>query len=97
MYESPARTSLLAALRTAIGDPDSARNLSQFITAEVIGRLLRTLHQEEAAAEIRSALVASQVIGVSVGCRIRRGANGRIAGQLSAPKMSLQRAPILPA
>lgn len=72
VWESPAGASLIAAVRTAIGDPTSARVLSQFITAEVISRLLRSLHYEAAEAELRGALVASQVIGVVIGRYVLR-------------------------
>jgi AcrR family transcriptional regulator len=66
-WESPAGTALLAALRTAIGDPGSTGALSQFITTEIIARLVRTLEYPPAEAELRGALVASQVLGVIVG------------------------------
>ena len=66
-WESPAGTALLAAIRTAIGDPGATGVLSQFITTEIIARLVRTLNYPPAEAELRGALVASQVLGVVVG------------------------------
>ncbi len=66
-WESPAGTALLAAIRTAIGDPDATGALSQFITTEIIARLVRTFDYPPAEAELRGALVASQVLGVVVG------------------------------
>jgi len=67
VWESPAGPSLVAAVRTAIGDPGSGRALTQFITAEIISRLLRSLHYGPVEAELRGALVASQMLGVVVG------------------------------
>jgi AcrR family transcriptional regulator len=67
VWESPVGNALIAALRTAVGDPGSTRVLSQFITAEIITRLLRTFDYPPAEAELRGALVASQVLGVVVG------------------------------
>ncbi len=67
VWESPVGTSLIAAVRTAIGDPGSTRALSQFITAEIIARLLRSLHYPPAEAEVRGALVMSAVLGVLMG------------------------------
>lgn len=67
VWESEAGASLIAALRTAIGDPGTTRALSQFITAEIVARLLRALNYSPAESELRSALVISQVLGVVVG------------------------------
>lgn len=67
VWDSPNGASLVAAVRTAIGDPGSARAFSQFITAEVISTLLRHLHYPPAEAERRGALVASQLLGVVIG------------------------------
>ncbi len=67
VWDSPAGSALVAALRTAIGDPDTTRALSQFVTAEIIARLLGTFHYPSAEAEFRGALVASQILGVVVG------------------------------
>ncbi len=67
VWESPAGSALLAALRDALGDPGSTRALSQFLTAEIIARLLHSFRYPEAEAELRGALVASQVLGVIVG------------------------------
>ncbi len=67
VWDSPAGSALLAALRTAIGDPGSTNALSQFVTAEIVTRLLGTMNYPAAEAELRGALVASQVLGVIVG------------------------------
>jgi AcrR family transcriptional regulator len=67
VWDSPAGSALVAALRSAIGDPDTTRALSQFVTAEIIARLLGTFGYPSAEAELRGALVASQVLGVVVG------------------------------
>ena len=67
VWESPAGASLIAAIRTAIGDPGTTRALSQFVTAEIVARLLRSLGYPAAEADLRGALVISQVLGVVVG------------------------------
>ena len=67
VWESPAGASLIAALRTAIGEPGPRRALSQFVTAEIITRLLRSLDYPPAEAELRGSLIISQVLGVIVG------------------------------
>ena len=67
VWDSTAGSALLAALRTAIGDPGSTRALSQFVTAEIITRLLKALGYPPAEVELRGALVASQVLGMIVG------------------------------
>ena len=67
VWESPAGASLIAAIRTAIGDPGTTRALGQFITAEIVARMLRSLDCPPAEADLRGALVVSQVLGVVVG------------------------------
>ena len=66
-WESPAGASLVAAFRTAVGDPGPGRALTQFVTTEVVGRVLRALQYPEAEAEIRGGLLASQILGVVIG------------------------------
>lgn len=66
-WESPAGASLIAALRTAVGDPGPRRALTQFVTTEIVGRVLRTLDHSEAEAELRGGLLASQILGVVIG------------------------------
>lgn len=66
-WDSPAGASLIAALRTAVGDPGPRRALTQFVTTEIIGRVLRTLDHSEAEAELRGGLLASQILGVVIG------------------------------
>lgn len=66
-WDSPAGASLIAALRTAVGDPGPRRALTQFVTTEIIGRVLRTLNHSEAEAELRGGLLASQILGVVIG------------------------------
>jgi AcrR family transcriptional regulator len=67
VWESPAGASLIAAVRTAVGDPGPRRALTQFITTEIISRVLRFLHHSDAEAEVRGALLASQILGVVIG------------------------------
>lgn len=67
VWESPAGASLIAAVRTAIGDPASTRALGQFVAAEIVARLLRSLHCPADETDRRAALVISQVLGIVVG------------------------------
>ena len=67
VWESPAGASLVAAVRTAVGDPGPRRALTQFITTEIVSRLLHQLDYSDAEAELRGALVASQELGVVIG------------------------------
>lgn len=67
VWESPAGASLIAAMRTAVGDPGSRRALTQFVTTEIVSRVLRGLDHSEEEAELRGALLASQILGVVIG------------------------------
>ncbi|SDO81669.1 regulatory protein, tetR family [Nakamurella panacisegetis] len=67
VWESPAGASLIAAIRTAIGDPTTTRALGEFITAEIVTRLLHSLNCPPSEVHLRTGLVISQVLGVVVG------------------------------
>ena len=67
VWDSELQPSLVGAVRTALTDPDLTRSISEFLTLEVIGRLLRTVDVPDAEASRRAGLVASQVLGVLVG------------------------------
>jgi len=67
VWESPVGTSLAAALRSAIDDPAMARPVREFLLTQVIGRVLRQADCTPDEHEIRSALLASQMMGVLMG------------------------------
>lgn len=67
VWDSPAGASLIAAIRTAVGDPGPRRALTQFVTTEIVSRLLRALQYSEAETELRGGLLASQILGVVIG------------------------------
>jgi AcrR family transcriptional regulator len=67
VWESDLQPSLVGAIRTALTDPGLTRSISEFLTLEVISRLLRTVDLPEAEASRRAGLVASQVLGVLMG------------------------------
>ena len=67
IWDSDLQPSLVAAIRTSLTDPSMLRSLGEFLTLEVIGRILETLELPEKEAERRAALTASQVLGVVVG------------------------------
>jgi AcrR family transcriptional regulator len=67
VWDSDLQPSLVAAIRTALTDPGLTRSISEFLTLEVISRILKTLDLPEAEASRRAGLVASQVLGVIMG------------------------------
>jgi AcrR family transcriptional regulator len=67
IWEGPHRPALVAALRTTITDPALSRPLTEFLTFEVIGRLLRGPDLSREESDRRAGLAASQMIGLLVG------------------------------
>ncbi len=67
VWESPMGSSLIAMLRTILADPASTRALQEFLSLQVVGRVIASLHDRPDEAEIRSSLVVSQILGVIVG------------------------------
>jgi len=66
-WDSELQPSLVAALRGALAEPDMTRVVGEFLSLEVIGRLITVLELPEAEAQRRSALVSSQLLGIVVG------------------------------
>jgi AcrR family transcriptional regulator len=64
VWESDASPALVAALRTVIADPAMTQAMRQFLTFEVLGRLLATLDIPQPEAERRAGLAVSQLVGV---------------------------------
>jgi AcrR family transcriptional regulator len=72
IWDSDLQPSLVAALRTGLAEPTTTRSLSEFLTLEVIGKLLRNLDLPEGEATLRTGLVASQLAGVIIGRYVLR-------------------------
>jgi len=69
IWDSDQRPALVAALRTALSDPAMTRPLEEFLSIEVIGRVIGRVvtDPDPAAARRRAGLVASTVLGLIVG------------------------------
>jgi AcrR family transcriptional regulator len=67
VWESALQPAMVASLRAMISDPGSTRGVGEFLTLEVIGRIVARLDLPEAEANRRAGLVASQVIGLFTG------------------------------
>jgi AcrR family transcriptional regulator len=72
VWDSDLQPSLVAALRTGLAEPGMTRSLSEFVTLEVIGKLLSNLDLPEEEATLRTGLVASQLAGVIIGRYVLR-------------------------
>jgi AcrR family transcriptional regulator len=72
VWDSDLQPSLVGAVRTALTDPGLTRSISEFLTLEVIGRILRTMEVPDTEASRRAGLVASQVLGVLIGRYVLR-------------------------
>jgi AcrR family transcriptional regulator len=67
VWDSELQPGLVAAVRTALLDPALARPVREFLSLEVLGRVLSGVHLTPAEAERRSGLIASQIVGLLVG------------------------------
>jgi AcrR family transcriptional regulator len=67
LWDSESGAALVAALRSAIGDPGTARPFREFVVSEVIGRVLSAIECPPAEADLRGSLMASQILGVITG------------------------------
>jgi AcrR family transcriptional regulator len=72
IWDSDAQPALIAAVRTALTQPDLSRSISEFLSLEVIGRIVGALDMPADEAHRRSGLVASQVVGMIVGRYVLR-------------------------
>ncbi|MFV2087023.1 TetR family transcriptional regulator [Micromonospora sp. LOL_021] len=66
VWDSPAGVAALALLRSALTNDWTARLMREFVTTQIIRRVLGQLDIEPAELPIRSALVASQMAGLLV-------------------------------
>lgn len=67
VWDSEQRAGLVAALRTALSDPEMARPLEEFLSLEMIGQIRDRIDADPAEAERRAGLVAGAVLGIIVG------------------------------
>ena len=67
VWDSDLQPSLVAAVRGILAEPQITRTAAEFLSAEIVDRLLSGLDLPAAETERRGALVASQILGVLVG------------------------------
>ena len=67
VWDSDVQPGLVAAARTALTDPAIARSIREFLSLEVLGRVISGAQLSPAEADRRSGLVASQMLGLIAG------------------------------
>ncbi len=67
IWDSEVQPNLVAAVRTALADPEMGRVFGEFLDLELVGRVLGAVGVPHDEAARRGALVASQLLGVIVG------------------------------
>ncbi len=72
IWDSDVQPNLVAALRSALADPEMGRVFGEFLDLELVGRTLAALGVPPAEATRRGALIASQVLGVLIGRYVLR-------------------------
>jgi AcrR family transcriptional regulator len=72
VWDSELQPSLVAAIRTALTDPALTRSAGEFLTLEVIGRVLPRDDLSPEEANRRAGLVASQILGLVIGRYVLR-------------------------
>jgi len=72
IWDSEMQPSLVAALRTALAEPGLTRGFGEFLTLEILGRVVDRDDLPEAEANRRSGLVASQMVGLIMGRYVLR-------------------------
>ena len=66
VWDSPAGTAALAVFRSALSNEWSARLLREFVVTQILRRAVRELVTDPAEAQMRSALMATQIAGLMV-------------------------------
>lgn len=66
VWDSPAGTAGVALLRSGMTNDWGARILREFLTSQILRRVMKLLHIDPAEAPLRSSLVASQMAGLAV-------------------------------
>ena len=72
IWDSDLQPSLVAAVRTNLAEPAMSRTLSEFVSLEVIGKIINSLDLPTEEARLRTGLVASQLAGVIIGRYVLR-------------------------
>jgi AcrR family transcriptional regulator len=72
IWDSDLQPSLVAAVRTNLAEPAMSRTLSEFVSLEVIGKIINSLDLPAEEARLRTGLVASQLAGVIIGRYVLR-------------------------
>jgi len=66
VWDSPAGTAGAALIRSAMGSEWTARMLREFLTTQILRRVIRQLDMEPSEAPLRAALIASQMAGLAM-------------------------------
>jgi AcrR family transcriptional regulator len=66
VWDSPAGTAGAALIRSAMGSEWTARMLREFLTTQILRRVIRQLDLDPAEAPLRASLVASQIAGLAM-------------------------------
>ncbi len=72
VWDSDQQPALVAAVRTQLTDPALTRTMAEFLSLEVISRVLDALELPEDEASRRAGLVASQMLGLIMGRYVLR-------------------------
>ena len=72
VWDSESQPALVAAVRTALAEPTLTRLIGEFLTLEVLGRVVDHHNLSESEANRRSGLVASQMLGLIMGRYVLR-------------------------
>jgi AcrR family transcriptional regulator len=67
IWESDAQPALVAGLRSIIADPAMSRSMREFVTTELLGRMIMVYEVPRPEAERRVGLVAAHLLGVFTG------------------------------
>jgi AcrR family transcriptional regulator len=66
VWDSPAGTAGAALIRSAMGSEWTARMLREFLTTQILRRVIKQLDLDPAEAPLRTSLVASQIAGLAM-------------------------------
>jgi AcrR family transcriptional regulator len=66
VWDSPAGTSAAALLRSALSHDWSARMLREFLTSQILGKIVQSLDLDPKQAQLRTTLAASQMVGLAM-------------------------------
>jgi AcrR family transcriptional regulator len=72
IWDSPAGSTVVAVVRSAVSHDWSARMLREFVTTQILRRAMKQLDLDPAEAPLRTSLVASQMIGLAMARYILR-------------------------